>query len=370
MRKTILNTIKKTFIGVLTATVLLTSTPSIVKADTYSYEWNEIYADYKDGYIDKSNTRWNPSYGVTLGTYRYNGNDETRYVEDESILWEKQRVKIKYHKGAEYKVTSSNPKVLKATVKGNYIYFEGVSTGTATIYLKRKINGTYKTVDKITKKVQNSYIRLKDYSNYNSDGQNYSLGETNMNLSVEFPKYGYHIKTYVDKEGIEVKYYNEANDGYGLFKLNATKVGTYTLTIKETNGTTTRTLKKVQVTINNTSNVSKLTVKKHEELPVTKFVKYLEEGYGVDLELVNGKTIKHFRRNYVKHVVLNYNAEGYTKQLLGIQNNSQAMFNKAGTVKVKVYTYKKPKFGTSAYFDVHDTSERVYIGTTTVTITK
>ena len=356
MRKAILKQARKLFVGVLTATVLLTATPNIVKADTYDVDFEDyIEADYKNGYIDFANNK----YSITIGTKRYIGNDERQYNDD--TLWEKQRVKIKYHKGAEYKVTSSNPKVLKATVKGNYIYFEGISTGEATIYLKRKINGKFKTVDKITKKVQNTYIKLYDYEDSYSINQNYSIGDHRLNLKTINPKYGYEYKVYTDNENVKVvTYYYE--DGSFYYELNATKPGTYTLAFKEEKGNEKKLLKKLQIKVHKVKVLDKIVIKKQEELGVTNFVRYLDAGYTIDLELINGNTIHHDSPRWPTHVTLQEmnNPKYKDKQLLGIQNGQIAMFSKSGTYKVKVYKYPINKN--------NDTSDRVYLGTTTVTI--
>lgn len=356
MRKAILKQARKLFVGVLTATVLLTSTPNIVKADTYDVDFEDyIEADYKNGYIDFANNK----YSITIGTKRYIGNDERQYNDD--TVWEKQRVKIKYHKGAEYKVTSSNPKVLKASVKGNYIYFEGISTGEATIYLKRKINGKFKTVDKITKKVQNTYIKLYDYEDSYKINQNYSIGGHQLNVKVVNPKYGYEYKVYTDNENVKVTT-EDHGDGSFYYELNATKPGTYTLAFKEEKGNEKKLLKKLQIKVHKVKVLDKLVIKKQEGLGVTNFVKYLDTGYTIDLELINGNTIYDDVVYYSKHItLLEMNNPKYkNKQLLGIQNGNTAMFSKSGTYKVKVYKYPINKN--------NDTSDRVYLGTTTVTI--
>ena len=344
---------------------VLTSTPNTVKADTYDVEWDEVYADYKNGYIDKANTFYNPEYSVTIGKYRYTGYDETDMTKDETY-WDVQRDKVKYHKGARYKVTVGDHSILKAYFKNGYIYYEGIKTGKTTIYLKRLVNGKYKTVDKIEKKVQGTYVKLPKADDYDIVNQNYSLGENDLNIKIVNPKYNYDYKIYINKDGIDIDYKKD-EDGYLNFKLNAKEIGEYTIALKEfSNNSKEKALKKWNINIKKPEIVKNLTM--HMGGNTKQFVKFMNtKEYNADLELVNGIT------TYSNDIgsgdaigsYIYYHPSAKNKQILGIENNVNVGFNKTGKCKVKVYIY--PYDPTDEY-NTGDKSKRVYLGTTNVTI--
>ena len=286
----------------------------------------------------------------------------------DETYWDVQRDKVKYHKGARYKVTVGDPSILKAYFKNGYIYYEGIKTGKTTVYLKRLVNGKYKTVDKIEKKVQGTYVKLIEVKGCNSINQNYSLGENDLNIKLVNPKYEYSYKVYIDKEGINVDCKRD-EDGYLKFTINAEKVGTYNLILKEVNkDKKEKTLKKFNINIKKPEVVKNVKISKDYGFGTAGFINYLnDKEYNADLELVNGITTYANGLSYADAIFLYLqdHPSAKNKQILGINNNVNVDFNKTGKCKVKVYIY--PYDPTDDY-NTGDKSQRVYLGTTNVTI--
>ena len=375
MKKETLKTIKRTMLGLLMTMTLLIFIPNNVKADAYDQDdWNEVYAWYEGGYIDIGNL---PHY-LSIGK---------KYYETElEYGWGPQRAKIKYHKGAEYKVTSSNPKVLKAYVKDGFVYFNGISEGEATIYLKRKINGKFKTVAQVTKSVKNTCTNMT-FDSYDVElGDDVGYG----GFYIVNHKYGYDYKAYVDKKGLEV-YLTGREDNSKLktpyyIRYNAKKAGTYTVVIKEIKGTEKRVIQKFKVKVHKPFVEKKIEVERYDWFFTSNLINYLPKDYITIIEMVGGKTdiisdedvnaaleaaFKKYKNldycdlasQYIKKHPSYKNKQFLVVNYGEVNPDGHAGFNKIGKAKVRVYICP-----VNEYFNNLGNAEKTYIGTTTITI--
>jgi hypothetical protein len=181
-------------------------------------------------------------------------------------------------KGATYKFTSSNTKVVTIGKDGGFL--TGLKSGSATITCVQTYKNKKTTVGKCKVTVKNAAITTNDYENvfavgdggydlthyysslepmfnitYRNQKATYTITSDSENFSIEEIKYdASKAKTLTDSKEYQTELKNYIGDAYFYgYKFTAKKAGVYTITVKETYNKKTRNLGSFKVEINDTS---------------------------------------------------------------------------------------------------------------------
>lgn len=235
--------------------------------------------------------------------------------------------------GIKYTCTTSNKKVVTASVKSNKINLTGLKAGKATITCKQTVKGKTTTIGKVTVTVHKTTIKWDDIEGHGlnkiipSNGENALYGEMGGFYTMYYStdknvKY----KISVDKKGLSVSTKNTKTVYSGARFLNstATKAGTYKVTL-------TQTYKKNKSTSTVTTKFEDVKIRDSATLYVGKpeFWTYLTEGC---------------LSNYKLYELKGVNVDIFTKtddSIIYVDEDYNIHALKEGTVEVEVYYYDK-----------------------------
>lgn len=153
-------------------------------------------------------------------------------------------------KKASYSFVSKNEKVVTVKKKGINCYITGVKAGKTTITCYQTLNKKKTVVGKCKVEVKNA-AGIKQEVNVPMVKNKLFMGEGEDSFWIEYMNPQASYKFVVDKPGLAVKCKKANTGGTKYFELSytATKVGTYTVTMKETYKKKTRTLGKLKITV-------------------------------------------------------------------------------------------------------------------------
>lgn len=135
-----------------------------------------------------------------------------------------------FHPDAKYSFSTKDTSILSVKTEGPYGYLTGKKAGTATVTCKQTYQGKTTTVGSI----QIQVVEPLDKKDLEKEWT-YSLGRYRVMSIIPYPKTGATYTFHTNKEGLTIKqdaeleFYSVASD-----IVNATKIGTYQVTIKET----------------------------------------------------------------------------------------------------------------------------------------
>lgn len=250
-------------------------------------------------------------------------------------------------KGATYQFTSSNTKVVKISKKGGYL--TGVKAGSATITCTQTYKNKKTVVGKCKVTVKNASLKLSSYEDtyslgkqafnlltyyvgydplytitYRNPNATYTLTSNSKDFTIkEVKQDASKAKSLTDSKEYQTELSNYIGKKYFYgYEFNATKAGTYTVTVKETYNKKTKTVGSFQVVV------------KAESLYTNELELYLNDYYTANY-LINYKRadenyffeIEEYDESTISNSPVTFKEEDGTLYLVG---------NKAGTVDVKV----------------------------------
>lgn len=232
--------------GMLAAIVVASSVSAVPAFAAQDFDENFV------GRIEPNQFAWT-SYTMGFGTWKYNDMAMNFNREDKTLEFE---LPFGYVPGTTYRAVSSNPAVATCEIDGHGVQMNGVSNGKVTVTLQKQAGGNWMNLDTIEVTVNGTSI-LTALDNYQHI---YPLGVSPSGLFIQGrnPKATY---TYtVDKPGLSVYEYKDANGVPTGINCNATAYGDYVLTVKETLNGVTKEFQKVSMHVKPTTVNENVTV--------------------------------------------------------------------------------------------------------------
>lgn len=276
-------------------------------------------------------------------------------------------------KGVKYTCTTSNKKVVTASIKSNKVNLTGLKAGKATITCKQTAKGKTTTIGKITVTVHNTTIKWDDMEGHGlnkitpSSSENAMYGEMG-GFYAEYYSTDKNVKykISVNEKGLTVSTQNTKTIYSGARFLNstATKAGTYKVTL-------TQTYKKNKSTSTVTTKFEDTKIKDSVKLYVgeqprfwtylaqdslSNYKEYALKGVNDDIFSKTDDSIIYVDEDYNIHAL----KEGTVEvEVYYYDTKTQKFQDKLGTVKIDV----KVAHTEEIYLDIYDTI--TYVGADT-----